>query len=93
MLSVRILYNFIKLNKWKVICMTIVVVAAWLVWYNWMAIYVVYAVKESGWEPVYRSMFLDRAKEKYFYMNGHKEEDVKHYILMDEEMGNSIVPI
>lgn len=74
-----------------------IVVAAWLVWYYWLAIYVVYAVGKGPdgkgvREPVYRSMFFDRAKEKYMYMNAHKEEGVKYYILMNNEEGNSLIP-
>lgn len=89
--------SFVKSNKWKLICLTIVVVAVWLVWYYWLAIYVVYAVKKEadgkgGREVVYRSMFFDKAKEKYLYLNAHKEEGVKHYILVDKEEGNSLIP-
>lgn len=96
MVDVRVLYNFIRSNKWIVICMTIVV-AAWLVWYYWLAIHVVYAVGKGpdgkgGREVVYRSMFFDKAKEKYLYLNAHKEEGVKHYILVDKEEGNSLIP-
>ena len=97
MVDIRALYNCIRSNKWKVICLTIVVVAAWLVWYYWLAIHVVYAVKKENddkgiREPVYRSMYFDKAKEKYKYMNAHKEEGVSYYILMDKEEGNSIIP-
>lgn len=74
-----------------------IVVAAWLVWYYWLAIHVVYAVGKGpdgkgGREVVYRSMFFDKAKEKFMYMNAHKEEGVKYYILMNKEEGNSLIP-
>lgn len=97
MIDVRELYNCIKSNKWKVVCLIIVVVVAWLVWYYWLAIYVVYAVKKEaedngGREVVYRSMFFDKAKEKYLYLNCNKEKGVKYYILMNKEEGNSLIP-
>ena len=97
MVDIIKLYDCIKSNKWKVVCLTVVVDAVWLVWYFWLAIYVVYAVRKGpddkgAWEPVYRSMYFDRAKEKYMYMNSHKEESVKHYILVNKEEGNSLIP-
>lgn len=97
MVDVMTLYNCIKLKKWKVIFLTIAIVTAWLVWYHWLAIYVVYAVgKGPGgkglWEPVYRSVSFDRAKKKYMYLNAHKEEGVAYYILMDTDECNSIIP-
>ena len=97
MLNVRTLYNCIKSDKWKVACLTIVVVGAWLVWYYWLAVYVVYAVEEkpnneSAWISVYRSMYFDKAMEKYMYLNHNKEDGVKHYIFVNQEDGNSIIP-
>lgn len=97
MVDVRAIYDCIRSNKWKVICLTIVVVAAWLVWYYWLAIHVVYAVGKGPdgkdmYKTVYRSMYFDKAMEKYMYLNHNKEEGVKHYILMNKEEGNSIIP-
>ena len=93
MVNMRVISNCIKSNKWKIICLIAIVVAGWLLWYRYLAIWVVYAIdKEKGWIPVYRSMNHDWAKEKYMYMNAHKEEGVKCYILVDEEEGNSLIP-
>ena len=67
-----------------------------VVFYCAMPRYIVYAVKGSKdgakWEVVYKSVYLDRAKARYLYLNSHKEEGVKHYILVDEEEGNSLIP-
>lgn len=58
--------------------------------------YIVYAVKGSQngaiWEEVYKSVSQDKAKARYLYLNGHKEEGVRYYILVDEETGNSVIP-
>lgn len=56
--------------------------------------YIVYAYKISCDEPevVYKSIYYDKAKANYYYLNSHKEEGVSHYILLDEEMGNSLIP-
>ena len=79
----------------------IIVIAALLiigsvVLYCAMPKYTVYAVKgaEDGTirEEVYKSVSLDKAKARYLYLNGHKEEGVRHYILVDEETGNSEIP-
>ena len=80
----------------------IIVIAALLiiggvVLYCAMPKYIVYAVKgaEDGaiWEEVYKSVSQDKAKARYLYLNGHKEEGVRHYILVDEETGNSVIPL
>ena len=97
MVDVRTIYDCIRSNKWKVICLTIVAVAIWLVWYYWLAIWVVYAVGKGPdgkgmREPVYRSMYFNRAKKKYMCLNAHKEEGVAYYILMDTDKCNSIIP-
>ena len=93
MVNVRAIYNCIKSNKWKITCLIAIVVTGWLLWYRYLAIWVVYAIdKEKGPVPVYRSMNHDWAMEKYMNMNAHKEEGVKCYILVDEEEGNSLIP-
>ena len=85
----------------KKIHIGIIVIAALLiiggvVLYCAMPKYIVYAVKGSQngaiWEEVYKSVCHDRAKAQYLYLNGHKEKGMKHYILVDEETGNSEIP-
>ena len=85
----------------KKIHIGIIVIAALLIigslaLYCAMPKYTVYAVKEAEngaiWEEVYKSVSQDKAKARYLYLNGHKEEGVKHYILVDEETGNSEIP-
>ena len=67
-----------------------------VVLYFAMPKYTVYAVKGSKdgaiWKEVYKSVYHARAKARYLYLNGHKEEGVRHYILVDEETGNSVIP-
>lgn len=77
-------------RKWLVAL--IVCTLFWLIWYLYLANYIVYAIHEDGeWESVYRSTNHDKAKEIYIYLNAHKKEGVKHYILLDKEMGNSLI--
>lgn len=79
-----------------IIVIAVLVIIGGVVLYCATPKYIVYAVKgtEDGTsrEVVYKSVCHDRAKARYLYLNGHKEEGVKHYILMDEEEGNSLIP-
>lgn len=67
-----------------------------VVLYFAMPKYIVYALNDSEdepiWEEAYKSVSHDKAKERYLYLNEHKEDGVKYYIFVDEETGNSIIP-
>ena len=86
------------MNKKVYICLTAIaaLLIGFVAIYCVLPKYIVYAVRTSGDGPkrevVYKSISHDKAKARYYYLNKHKEEGVKHYILVDEEMGNSLIP-
>ena len=83
-------------KKFYIIVFAVLIIAGGIALYCAMPKYVVYAVIPSNdgpkWEVAYKSISHDKAKAQYLYLNGHKEEGVKHYILVDEETGNSVIP-
>jgi len=81
------------------ICLSVIValliIGGFAIYYA-MPKYIVYAVRASDGEfkleLVYTSIFRDKAEERYYYLNQHKEEGVKGYILKDTSTGLRLIP-
>ncbi len=87
------------MKKKVYICLTVIVallIIGCIAIYCALPKYIVYANRSSDDGPkreeVYRSIYYGKAKDRYYYLNSHKEEGVSGYILLDEEMGNSLIP-
>ena len=74
------------------ILLSIIVIICISIWcYNTLACHVIYELQDGEWIEIYRGTDSKRAYDKFEELLYNNPEH-KMYFLMDEELGNSIIP-